>query len=83
MYTLFNAKINIEEIKNLEFFFTDFKVNERFNNYKPNERKKIEISTRSIILPIKNKLFFLGAESQELLKEMIKPIFKVENIPIK
>ena len=35
---------------------------------------------QAISIPIGNKLFFLWAESHELLKTMIEPIFKIEGI---
>jgi len=38
---------------------------------------------KAIIIPIKSKLFFLWAESYEILKEMIEPIFLIEKIPFK
>lgn len=76
----FNLKINIEEIKNSGIFSTYFEDLEEYKKYILNETNDIGIS---IIFPIKNKLFFLWAESQEILKEMVKPILKIEKIPIK
>jgi len=37
---------------------------------------------KAVIIPIKNKLFFLWAESHEFLKEFIESIFIIEKIPI-
>jgi len=36
---------------------------------------------KAVIIPTQNKLFFLWAESYEILKEMIEPIFIIEKIP--
>lgn len=36
---------------------------------------------KAVIIPIQNKLFFLWAESYEILKEMVEPIFIIEKIP--
>ncbi len=53
-----------------------------------NNREKALLSTDSIdiwkavIIPIQNKLFFLWAESYEILKEMVEPIFIIEKIPL-
>ena len=38
---------------------------------------------KAVIIPIQNKLFFLWAESYEILKEMVEPIFIIEKIPFK
>ncbi|MFW9902250.1 MAG: helix-turn-helix domain-containing protein [Candidatus Thorarchaeota archaeon] len=38
---------------------------------------------KAVIIPIKNKLFFLWAESYEILNEMVEPIFIIEKIPFK
>jgi len=35
---------------------------------------------KAVIIPIQNKLFFLWAESYEILKEMVEPIFIIEKI---
>ncbi len=37
---------------------------------------------KAVIIPIQNKLFFLWAESYEILKEMVEPIFIIEKIPL-
>ncbi len=36
---------------------------------------------KAVIIPIKNKLFFLWAESYDILKEMVEPIFIIEKVP--
>jgi len=38
--------------------------------------------TKSVVLPINSKIFFLWAETYEIVKEMVDVIFNVENIQI-
>jgi len=47
----------------------------------PNSDEYQEL-TKSVVLPIKNKIFFLWAETYEIVKEMVDVIFNVENIQI-
>ena len=67
-------RVKIKDLENSEYFteiLAEFKDNERKNRY-------YEIG-KAIILPIKEKIFYLWAESEEILKEMIKPILKTES----
>jgi len=69
LYPSFNIRINIKEIKNLDISYTYFKESK---DYKSDDIT--DIMGISIIFPIKNKLFFLLAESQEILEEMVEPV---------
>ncbi|MFX1298149.1 MAG: helix-turn-helix domain-containing protein [Promethearchaeota archaeon] len=69
----FNMHVKIKDLENSEYFtdlFGEFKESERKNQY-------FEIG-KAVILPIKEKIFYLWAESEKILKEMIKPILKIE-----
>lgn len=69
----FNMSVKIKDLENSEYFteiIGEFKDDEKRNQY-------YEIG-KAIILPIKEKIFYLWAESEEILNEMIKPILKTE-----
>ena len=71
----FNMRIKIKDLENSEYFteiLGEFKEYERKNRY-------YEIG-KAVILPIKEKIFYLWAESEKILKEMIYPILKIECI---
>ena len=71
----FNMRIKIKDLENSDYFteiIGEFKEYERKNQY-------YEIG-KAVILPIKEKIFYLWAESEEILKEMINPILKIESI---
>ncbi len=71
----FNMLIKIKDLENSEYFteiVIEIKEYERKNQY-------YEIG-KAVILPIKEKIFYLWAESEEILKEMIKPILKIEAV---
>lgn len=70
----FKMRVKIKDLEISEYFteiIADFKDNERKNQY-------YEIG-KAIILPIKEKIFYLWAETEEILNEMIKPILKIES----
>ena len=65
--------VKIKHLENSEYFteiIGEFKDDEKRNQY-------YEIG-KAIILPIKEKIFYLWAESEEILNEMIKPVLKIE-----
>ncbi len=71
----FKMRVKIKDLENSEYFteiLGEFKDNERKDQY-------YEIG-KAVILPIKEKIFYLWAESEEILKEMIEPILKIEVI---
>ncbi len=69
LYPSFIIRINIKELKDSNIFYTYFR--------EPKDKiNATEIMGISIILPIENKLFYLLAESQEILKEMVEPILR-------
>ncbi len=77
---MFKMEIKINEFKKSEYFANipgDLKKEK--NRY---SQGFFEIG-KAVIIPINNKLFYLWAESDEILREMVEPIFKVENIPLK
>lgn len=71
----FKMRVKIKDLENSEYFteiLGEFKGNGRKNQY-------YEIG-KAVILPIKEKIFYLWAESEVILKEMIEPILKIEDV---
>jgi len=69
----FKMRVKIKDLENSEYFtqiLGEFEDDERKNQY-------YEIG-KAVILPMKAKIFYLWAESEEILKEMIEPILKIE-----
>ena len=58
-------------------FDTDSNIIDEQSISDPNEQIDV---WKAVIIPIKNKIFFLWSESLDLLKKMAKPIFLVENL---
>jgi predicted transcriptional regulator len=70
----FKMQVKIKDLENSEYFaeiLGEFEEKQRKNQY-------YEIG-KAIILPIKEKIFYLWAESEEILNEMIEPILKIES----
>ena len=67
-------KIKISDLKNSKYFSEEFKedTNVKTDLY-------FEIG-KAVIMPIKNKLFYFWAESNQILSEIIEPIIKIENL---
>jgi predicted DNA-binding transcriptional regulator len=69
----FKMLVKIKDLEDSEYFtkiLQKSKENLRKNHY-------YEIG-KAIILPMKDKIFYLWAESDEILKEMVTPIFMIE-----
>ena len=68
----FKMRVKIKDLENSEYF------NEILEEFKDNGSKNryYEIG-KAIILPIKEKIFYIWAESDEILKEMVAPIFMI------
>lgn len=75
IYPGFKMMIKVKDLKSSEYFMSisdDLKT--AINN---NSEELYEIG-KAAILPIGKKLFYLWAESDNILKEMVEPIFKLE-----
>lgn len=72
-----DVKLTDSKIKIFGKIFPSFKIEFLFNQN--NEYQEL---TKSIILPIKKKIFFIWTETHEILKEIVEVVFKVENIKI-
>ena len=79
-----NKGIGVKDVKiydsQIEFY------NKKFPSFKTEflwpDAKEYQELTKSVVLPIKNKIYFLWAETYEFVKEMVDVIFNVENIKI-
>ena len=67
-------QIKTSDLKNSKYFSEELKedINLKKSDY-------FEIG-KAVIIPIKNKLFYLWAESNQILSEIISPIIKIEKI---
>lgn len=76
-YPVFKMGAKLEELKKSEYF-TQAKLGLKEI---PDENKEnfYEIG-KTAIIPIRNKLFYIWAESNKILKEMILPILEIEDI---
>ena len=70
----FKMRIKISDLKNSKYFSEELKedTNVKSGNY-------FDIG-KAVIMPIKNKLFYFWAESNQILNEIIEPIIKIENL---
>jgi len=70
----FKMRIKITDLKNSKYFSDELKedTNVKSDHY-------FEIG-KAVIMPIKNKLFYFWAESNQILSEIIEPIIKIENL---
>jgi predicted DNA-binding transcriptional regulator len=70
----YKMRIKTKDLKNSKYFSEELKEDDTVekNDY-------FEIG-KAVIIPVKNKLFFLWAESNQILTEIIEPIIKIENL---
>lgn len=67
----------MEDILKLEYFNDITEISDMYKNLKPTDYMEI---WKSIIFPIKKDIYFLWAESYEILLEMVQTIFISLNI---
>ncbi|MFX1312143.1 MAG: hypothetical protein ACFFHD_05980, partial [Promethearchaeota archaeon] len=74
IFQSYKMQVKTSDLKNSKYFSDDLKehINVKKSNY-------FEIG-KAVIIPIKNKLFYLWAESNQILSEIIGPIVKIENL---
>ncbi|MBN1214319.1 MAG: hypothetical protein JXA99_02645 [Candidatus Lokiarchaeota archaeon] len=77
-YHIFIMKIRVEDIKNSDYFKNNSKAFWDIEKLKSDDFYEIG---KAIILPIKEKIFYLWAESNSILMEMIEPILNLEYEP--
>ncbi len=65
-------KVKLSDIEKSEYFPQEANDLIQFENLKPEEYVEV---WKSVILPIKKDIFFLWAESYEILEEMVESIF--------
>ena len=70
----YKMQIKISDLKNSKYFSEELK-----EDINVNKSLFFEIG-KAVIMPIKNKLFYLWAESNQILSEIIEPIIKIENL---
>ena len=70
----YKMQVKTSELKNSKYFSEELK--EKINVIKSDY---FEIG-KAVIIPIKNKLFYLWAESNQILSEIIGPIIKIEKL---
>ncbi|MFX0030244.1 MAG: helix-turn-helix domain-containing protein [Candidatus Hermodarchaeota archaeon] len=70
----YRMQIKTSDLKNSKYFSEELKedINEKNSEY-------FEIG-KAVIVPIKNKLFYFWAESNQILTEIIKPIITIEKL---
>jgi len=73
-FPCFKMRIKINDLKNSKYFSEELKeeTNVKSDLY-------FEIG-KAVIMPIKNKLFYFWAESNQILSEIIEPIIKIEDL---
>ena len=69
----FKMMVKIKDLEDSEYFPKILQISKK--NLRKNHYYEIG---KAIILPIKEKIFYLWAESDEILKEMVIPIFMIE-----
>ncbi|MBY9006143.1 MAG: hypothetical protein KGD63_05250 [Candidatus Lokiarchaeota archaeon] len=74
-YPIFNMKIKVKEIKNSDYFI---KNSSAFRDIETLNLDDFYEIGKAVILPIKDKIFYLWAESDKILKELTEPIIKFE-----
>jgi len=70
-YTIFKMEVKVSQLKDSVYFKSISSELEYMRN-----GEYFEIG-KALIIPINNKLFYLWAESDEILKEMARPIFLI------
>ncbi len=70
----YKMRIKTKDLKNSKYFSEELKDNINVEN-----SENYEIG-KAVIIPIKNKLFYLWAESNQILSEIIEPIIKIEKL---
>ncbi len=70
----YKMRIKINDLKNSKYFSEELKENTNMKN-----DIYFEIG-KAVIMPIKNKLFYFWAESNQILSEIIEPIIKIEKL---
>lgn len=70
----YKMQVKTSELKNSKYFSEDLKedIDMKKSNY-------YEIG-KAVMIPAKNKLFYLWAESNKILNEIIEPIIKIEKL---
>ncbi|MHA2256754.1 MAG: hypothetical protein ACXACO_02105 [Promethearchaeota archaeon] len=70
----YKMQIKTNDLKNSKYFSEELKegIDVEKSSY-------FEIG-KAVIIPIKNKLFYLWAESNQILSEIIEPIIKIEKL---
>ncbi|MFX0070675.1 MAG: helix-turn-helix domain-containing protein [Candidatus Hermodarchaeota archaeon] len=79
-YPSIKININPQDLKLLGDYFLGLLEEVKENS--ENESEEFNDVFKSVILPLKNKIFFLWAESIEFLEEMAASIFDIENIQV-
>ncbi len=74
-FPIFNMKVKVKDIKNSNYFLKNSHTFKEIETLSSNGFYEIG---KAVILPIKNKIFYLWAESDIILKELIEPIIKLE-----
>lgn len=77
IFPVFKMGTSMEEFRKSEYFT---KVNVEENDMVNIEDSNFREIGKAVIVPIKNKLFYLWAESDQILQEMIIPILKIEMV---
>ena len=70
-YTIFKMEVKVSQLKDSVYFKNISSELREMNN-----REYFEIG-KALIIPNKNKLFYLWAESDDILKDMAEPIFLI------
>ncbi len=76
-YPVFNMKTKKNQLKNSKYFESMSEDLKKSINQDSGDFYEIG---KAVIISVKKKLFYLWAESNEILKEMVAPIFEVEKI---
>ena len=79
IYPSFKMMIKVKDLKSSEYFMS---ISDDLKTAINNDSEDLYEIGKAVILPIGKKLFYLWAESNDILKEIIEPIFQVEEIPI-
>ncbi|MFX1376411.1 MAG: helix-turn-helix domain-containing protein [Promethearchaeota archaeon] len=70
----YKMQIKTNDLKNSKYFSEELK-----EDIDVKKKDYFEIG-KAVIIPIKNKLFYLWAESNQILSEIIEPIIKIEKL---
>ena len=74
-YPAFNMKIRVKDLKNSDYFL---KNSNTFRDIEKLDLNDFYEIGKAVILPIKDKIFYLWAESDKIIKELTEPIIKFE-----